>query len=277
MTNRFICFVFVIIHAMKRIIVHNRKGGTGKSVIATHLAYALERHGRVLLIDLDQQGNTTDVVSRQRVSFAASALFEKQLRTSQASEPDSRFKLCASDRASLTSVLDNKISLPETIGNYLLNLDYLAEFFDYAVIDTSPGNTVIERAALAGSSHVVIPVEPTEFSINGAKEVAQFCAHISKDGDNPIEQLSVVLNRVSSSSKRQQEKVAGIIMLFGEALVQPLLRERDIYKVSHELGIPIWEMKSNNGTTKSAVADMVAVINQILTPYNAKVNLDGGV
>ncbi|MFD2427305.1 ParA family protein [Sphingobium scionense] len=43
---------------MQTIVINNRKGGVGKTMLATHLAWFLAEDGaRVLFIDLDAQGN----------------------------------------------------------------------------------------------------------------------------------------------------------------------------------------------------------------------------
>mgnify|MGYP003410432990 FL=1 len=52
---------------MKTIALFNNKGGVGKTTIATSLAYQLSRQEKkVLIVDLDPQSNTTQVVLNER-------------------------------------------------------------------------------------------------------------------------------------------------------------------------------------------------------------------
>ena len=46
---------------MQRIVIYNEKGGVGKTYLSIHVAYALAffHKKKVLLIDLDRQGNAT--------------------------------------------------------------------------------------------------------------------------------------------------------------------------------------------------------------------------
>lgn len=254
-----------MIHEMKRIVIHNRKGGTGKSILSAHIAFALETKFRVLLLDLDQQGNTTSVNKRPLTAFGASKLFEGVVPVPKIGVGEMR--VCASDRAALASVVDNRLPHAEILRNYINNLDAMAGEVDFLIVDTSPGNTILERAALAGASHVVIPLEPTELAIAGAREVVGFCKQISTQSNHPIEKLSAVMNRMSSVSARQRKILVDIIMLFGGAFVEQPLKERDLYKVAHEAGVPVWSYKASNDTAKSAISDMQAVVEAITKDY----------
>lgn len=50
---------------MKRLAIMNEKGGVGKSMVACQFAFyaALKRGLRVLVLDFDQQGNTTNTLA----------------------------------------------------------------------------------------------------------------------------------------------------------------------------------------------------------------------
>ncbi len=50
---------------METIVINNQKGGVGKTTIAVHLAWYLAEAGRrVVILDLDAQGNATDTLAR---------------------------------------------------------------------------------------------------------------------------------------------------------------------------------------------------------------------
>lgn len=61
---------------MKTLVVANQKGGVGKSTLTVHLAwYAAELGARVLIIDLDSQGNSSSTLQEYACDVDASELF----------------------------------------------------------------------------------------------------------------------------------------------------------------------------------------------------------
>ena len=70
---------------MNTIVINNQKGGVGKTTLAVHLAWFMAEAGRrVLMIDVDAQGNATDTLKQHTGSTSAADLFK----------PATRFSFC---------------------------------------------------------------------------------------------------------------------------------------------------------------------------------------
>jgi chromosome partitioning protein len=154
---------------MKKIIVLNPKGGSGKTTLATNLAawYAAEGH-HVALMDFDPQGSSARWIAARPDACPAIDIvkaFERNTRTTRA------FQLHTSPDAA------------------------------YVIVDTpaGTGRDVLEN--LARDAHaVVIPVLPSEIDIHAASRCIGdllLCAKIKpRDG-----RIGVVANRVKKNTK----------------------------------------------------------------------------
>ena len=130
----------------KVITVGGLKGGSGRSTISTNLAIYIASHGhRVLLVDTDDQGSSTDFY-----------YFRKQ-ENPNAPQFDCEQILGGAVRREV------KKRLPE---------------YDYIVIDTGGRDTTSQRAALSVSDTVLVPVAPRDFDAwameKGAAMIAEF-------------------------------------------------------------------------------------------------------
>lgn len=121
----------------------NQKGGVGKTTLAVHIAEALTRLGKsVLLVDADPQG---------------SALDWSALRDENPSFP--------------------VIGLPKP--NLHRELPALAKNHDYVLIDGPPRVNELARAAIMASDLVLIPVQPSPYDVWAAKEIVDLLQEAS--------------------------------------------------------------------------------------------------
>ena len=113
----------------------NQKGGVGKTTLAVHIADALARTKRsVLLVDADPQGSALD--------WAAS----------RHGEP--LFPVAGLPRASIHKELSK-----------------LASGYDYVIIDGPPRVYDVARSAIMASDAVFVPVQPSPYDVWAAKEI----------------------------------------------------------------------------------------------------------
>jgi len=119
----------------KVIAILNQKGGVGKTTLAIHIATAIARRGRkVLLLDADPQNSALD--------WAA------------AREGQPLFPVVALPKSSIHKELPT-----------------LTEKFDVVVIDGPPRVHDVARSAIMASDLVLIPVQPSPYDVWASKEI----------------------------------------------------------------------------------------------------------
>lgn len=153
----------------KILAIANQKGGTGKSAITCQLAYyaALVAGLRVVVVDLDHQGNTTTALGMGGHA-TVHALPSSELFTSTGI-PDApgAFTVIGADAAGLRNLESEGTRHSEFVTNLSRALQTIRSQCDLIIIDTNPSPDVRHIGALIVASHVISPVQMTRESIDG--------------------------------------------------------------------------------------------------------------
>lgn len=169
--------------ALGRVLtIANGKGGVGKSTTACNIAgLAAVAEWRVLLIDLDPQGNCGHILGYrwEGESDEGEHLVEALMRGSALSPPlrDVRSNLdvvpggAALD--TLEDVLAGKLKRGQEVHELLANaLAPIAGEYDLIVIDTPPTRPLLLRLALGATRWIVVPTRPGRTSIEGLRALS---------------------------------------------------------------------------------------------------------
>ena len=160
---------------MKIITIANRKGGTGKSTVAYNLGFTYGLKGqKVLFIDLDSQGNLTNLCRQEPV-------------------PLDEFKSCSIKQINQLidilpasknfAMLEDEINRPEVIDrNAYLKDEILPKLqgYDYIIIDTPPALNFLNINAFCISDIVHIVINADTFSLMGLVEMRKILDGVKK-------------------------------------------------------------------------------------------------
>lgn len=198
----------------KIITVANQKGGTGKTVLAFHIAHAcslIKADARVLVIDLDAQANLSQYITgdfdiiKKTGSGVGLFLEQKDFNPASTSNPQidilhAHSELDRYDFDQENPKDDNRYASPY-FAEKLRSLCY-----DYVIIDTPPAVGFRQLAPMCWSDTVLIPTEPEQTGVLGLQNVVsaieEFISSI-----NPRLKWYCVANRVNSVLEVHQEYV----------------------------------------------------------------------
>jgi chromosome partitioning protein len=192
---------------MTTITIGQRKGGNGKSTSALNLAQAFaERGKRVLLIDLDDQKNSTSAIESAPPSYTVEDLLlrpEVSLAAAAVATSWEGVSLVAAS-SSLSGAIRE---LDGEVGSHLCLKEKLANdgAFDICLIDTSPSLNILVVNALCASQYLFIPMSSKYFSLQGLGQTLEAFTKV-KSRLNPeleILALAFVIHDSRSSLARE--------------------------------------------------------------------------
>jgi chromosome partitioning protein len=161
---------------MHTIAIANRKGGVGKSSVATNLAAALSLEGlRVLLIDMDSQASATAVLAED---LDADALTTTHVLMGQASleeviRPATREGVFIAPAA--RDLTQAQLSIAGRTGRETILRRALRAVsgFDLVIIDTAPEQQLATINSMVAASHVLMPFTPDPKALEGLQTTTE--------------------------------------------------------------------------------------------------------
>lgn len=207
---------------MRQIIsIVNHKGGVGKTTSVSSLGVALARMGkRVLLVDLDAQGNLTDTLTQ---TPGVRSIYDslRTLETIPVVNIREGLDLCPSsiDLVSMDLELADKKDREYRLSKLLQGLDY-----EYILLDCPPSLGLLTINALTASTKVIIPLTPEALPAKGLGTLLDIIER-TKETLNPGLSLGGIL--ITRYNRRKINRLVEETLreTFGDSVFRTKIRE----------------------------------------------------
>lgn len=204
-----------LVKNMGRVIaIANQKGGVGKTTTSINLSSCLAELGKkVLLVDIDPQGNATSGVGivKQNLENTIYELFIDE---------------CTISECLTTSVVDNLNVLPSNVNlsgaeidligvenrEYILKniLDQIKDLYDYIIIDCPPSLNILTVNAMTAADSVIVPIQCEYYALEGLSQLIHTINLIQDRLNNKLEIDGIVFTMYDSRTNLSSEVVENV-------------------------------------------------------------------
>lgn len=196
--------------------IESLKGGVGKTTLAANIGgYFALAGARVLLVDLDPQGNLEDDLgyadddrNDQGESLAKALMFGGNVDALIGVRENLDVWAGGGHLANVTAALSAKMGNDPTAAKLALArvLEPVASGYDFIFLDCPPGDGVLQLAALSAARWVLVPSKTDNSSIKGVAKVAERIDQVL-DVNRGIDLLGVILTDVGTATGRKDGTV----------------------------------------------------------------------
>ncbi len=249
---------------MGRVIaISNQKGGVGKTTTAINLSACLaERDKRVLVIDMDPQGNATSGlgIDKNSVEHTSYELLTGNTTIWESMTPSiiHGLTVIASDR-NLAGVEIELIGMDNR--EYILKneVDKVKDNYDFIIIDCPPSLNTLTVNAMTTADTVIVPIQCEYYALEGLSELI-YTIDLVKDRLNPNLQIEgVVFTMYDARTCLSLQVVENVKENLHQAIYKTIIPRnvRLAEAPSHGLPINLYEPKSAGADGYRSLAEEV--------------------
>ncbi|MGH7192187.1 MAG: ParA family protein [Candidatus Saccharimonadales bacterium] len=218
----------------KTIAMVNQKGGVGKTTTAINVAAQLATEGqRVLLIDLDPQGNATSGLGIPKESTARTAydVLCRGAALGDVIQKTNHSKLSvlpansnlAGAEVELVGRQQREFALKQVLEQGLAAGGRSGLNYDCVIIDCPPSLGLLTINALTAAGHVLMPVQAEYYALEGLSQLLNTIQAVRASTNPHLELLGVAVTMFDKRNSLSEQVLAEIANYFGDKLFKAVV------------------------------------------------------
>lgn len=246
----------------KSYAIFNQKGGVGKTTTNINLGACLARKGkRVLLVDIDPQGNTTSglgLVKRELRETLYEALTMEEYDVHKAvyrTETKNLDIIPAS-----VDLSGAEVELIQIFGREILLRNVLAQVkdeYDFIFIDCPPSLGLLTVNALVAADGVIIPIQCEFYALEGVSQLMKTVELVRREMNRNLQITGVILSMFDGRTNLGLQVVQEVKRFFGNKVFKTVIPKnvRLAEAPSYGLSIVDYDPSSKGAKAYKKLAD----------------------
>jgi chromosome partitioning protein len=241
----------------------NQKGGVGKTTTAVSTAVLLARRGyRVLLVDIDPQGNATSSlgVEKPLLLHTVYDVLVDQLPIGQAVAVTDRRNLdLVAATAALAGAEVELVGLPQRERRLASALGAVADRYQVILIDCPPSLGLLTVNALTATRHVIVPIQCEFLALEGVSQLVTTLDLVKRHLNPPLDVLGVLMTMFDARTRLSAHVVEEVRRYFPDRIFRTVVPRsiRLAEAPSYGQSIVEYDPTSRGGVAYQAFADEV--------------------
>lgn len=249
---------------MGRIIsISNQKGGVGKTTTTVNIAaYLAEKGNRVLIIDIDPQGNAGFGIGVNAEEMPTTIY---EVLIGELNIKDALFKTDIENLYIIPSNIHLSGAQVDMLDmenkEFILkkSLQPITEDFDYILIDCPPSLGILTLNSLTAADSVMIPLQCEYYALEGLSQLLRIIAMVQENLNKNLHIEGVVLTMYDSRTNLAQQVVSDVREYFNDKVFNTIIPRNIRLSEAPSFGKPIslYDRSSVGGSAYEKLSEEV--------------------